>query len=160
MVCVSYIFQYAANGGNLKCINWGSVVASAGLGAVGGGLANGLYKGAFRFKATGSNSWSATKQWFRRRNNKTFNINNQQQRHHWLFQQNQGVGRNISNRIKNQPWNVNPVSSTFNNWMSRGNTNLRSLFGAPPWAKGVAGGSAAFATGKLLDEDASCDCNK
>jgi hypothetical protein len=34
----------------------------------------------------------------------------------WLFERNQGIGRYIPDAIKNQPWNINPMSSSLNNW--------------------------------------------
>uniref|UniRef100_UPI004056DD9B RHS repeat-associated core domain-containing protein n=1 Tax=Candidatus Electronema sp. TaxID=2698783 RepID=UPI004056DD9B len=158
---VDLALQLASNGGRIECVKWGQVAISAGLGAIGGGLTNGLIKGAFRFKNVGSNTWSATKHWGRAKNIKALQVKIGQQRHHWLFQQNQGWGKNISNKIRNQPWNINPVSAEFNNWMSKGNTNLRSLLGAPPWARGVAGGSALSGIGAVvntLDGGNDCEC--
>ncbi|MCV2886371.1 RHS domain-containing protein [Aestuariibacter sp. AA17] len=158
---IDLLSQLASNGGNWNCVSWGQVAISAGLGAIGGGLTNGLAKGAFRLKTVGSNTWSATKHWGRARNIKAMQVTNGQHRHHWLLQRNQGWGKNVSNRIKNQPWNLNSVSPSFNNWMSRGNTNLRSLLGAPPWARGVAGGSALAGGGAAANAaggGSDCGC--
>ena len=86
-------------------------------------------------------------------------IGKNQQRHHWLFQQGQGWGKNVPNSIKNQPWNINPVSSSLNNWMSRGNSNVRSLIGSPSWAQQVAAGSAiAGGSAAAGNGGGSCGC--
>jgi hypothetical protein len=37
----------------------------------------------------------------------------------WLFQRNQGIEQYSPHAIKNQPSNSNPISSQFNNWLSR-----------------------------------------
>lgn len=157
--------QLIQNNGDLDCVNWGSVVTSAGLGAIGGGLANGLVKGAFKVRVarsiggrSPSYSWGATKAWGTKNNIKALRVTGNQQRHHWLLQQNQGWGRNAPNWIKNQPWNVNPVPASFNGWMSRGATNLRSLLGAPSWARGVAGGSVLAGAGAVAGRGNNCDC--
>ncbi|MFC4158952.1 hypothetical protein [Chitinimonas lacunae] len=41
------------------------------------------------------------------------------QRHHWLFERNQGIGKRVPDVVKNQPWNINPIRSDFNNWLGR-----------------------------------------
>ncbi|MDP5190050.1 RHS repeat-associated core domain-containing protein [Rheinheimera baltica] len=50
-------WQLYQNGGNLRCVNF----ADVGLSMLGGGLLNGLTKGAFKFKTVGSHTWSATR---------------------------------------------------------------------------------------------------
>ena len=89
--------QLAGNGWN--CINWTDVIIDAGLGAIGGGLANGLFKGAFKWRKAlprggkpPSYSWEATKHWGKNNAPRIFELGPNQQRHHWLFQQNQGWG--------------------------------------------------------------------
>ena len=163
---IDIITQLAINGGRFQCIKWGQVVVSAGLGAIGGGLVNGLWKGAFKIKA-GSHSWDATVKWGNRNNIRALMTNNtreniREHRHHWFFQQNQGWGKNVSNKIKNQPWNINVVSKEFNGWMNQGNTNLRSLLGAPSWIRGIFGGGVAVPIGTIMDtfEDdiKNCEC--
>ena len=151
-------FQLAANGGDWSCIDLSQIAVSAGLGAVGGGLASGFSRGAFTVRVARSRggnppsyTWGATVQWGARNNIRALQISPGQQRHHWLFQQNQGWGRNVPNYIRNQPWNINPVSASFNNWMSRGNTNFRSLLGAPPWARGVVGGGVLASGGAVAN---------
>ena len=86
--------------------------ADVGLSMLGGGLLNGLAKGAFKFKTVGSHTWSATRKWMTK-NNIMVNKPNIQ-RHHWLFEQNQGIGKYVPDFIKNQPWNINPISTSFN----------------------------------------------
>jgi RHS repeat-associated protein len=132
-------WQLYQNGGDLGCVDWVSV----GLSALGGGLLNGLAKGAFRFKTAGSHTWDATRSWMNREGIMPTAAN--QQRHHWLFERNQGIGRYVPDSIKNQPWNVNPVGSEFNNWM--GQSAWRAPLGAPSWAAETAGGAAAAAAG-------------
>ena len=61
------------------------------------------------------------------------------QRHHWLFERNQGIGQNVPDYIKNQPWNINPISSQFNNWLGR--NPWRAPLGAPMWALETFGGA-------------------
>jgi hypothetical protein len=139
-------YQLYQNGGNLKCVNWTDV----GLSALGGGLLNGLTKGAFRFKAAGSHAWGATRAWMNRRN--IMNIKPGQQRHHWLFERNQGIGKHVPDSIKNQPWNTNPISAPFNNWLGR--KPWRAPLGAPTWAKEVAAGSGLAAAGS----NGECGC--
>lgn len=156
-------FQLAANGGNLRCVNWGSVAVSAGLGAIGGGLANGLSKGAFKVwkpkpRKNLKHSFSGFKKWAKRNNVQAGIAKPGQQVHHTFAQQNQGWLKGLPNKYKNQPWNMNPVSPGLNNWMSRGNTNFRSLVGAPPWAKGVAGGGALAGGGAAVGGGNGCGC--
>lgn len=131
--------QLYQNGGNLKCVNWGEV----GLSMLGGGLLNGLLKGAFKFKTAGSHGWSATKHWMKKQGIHTLSPG--QQRHHWFFQQNQGWFSGVSNSVKNQPWNLNPISSSFNGWLGR-HPNL-AWMGAPSWAPEVLVGGATAAFG-------------
>lgn len=134
--------QLYQSGGNLNAVNWTDV----GLSLLGGGLFNGLLKGAFKFKTFGSHTWSATRQWMKRRN--IMPIQFGQQRHHWLFAQRQGIGKFIPDYIKNQPWNINPISSAYNNWLGR-NPWLSPL-GGPGWAGETAAG-AIMASGSFGD---------
>jgi hypothetical protein len=81
------------------------------------GLAGALDMGAFQFKSWGSNTWSATSKWMNTEGIQLLGPG--QQRNHWLFEQGQGIGRNIPNWIKNQPWNTNPISAEFNNLLGK-----------------------------------------
>jgi hypothetical protein len=68
-----------------------------------------------------------------------------QNRHHWLLERNQGIGQFFPNWLKNQPWNTNPLSAGFNNWLGR-HPSL-AWVGAPHWAREVAAGGVAWSTG-------------
>jgi len=141
-------WQLYQNGGNWKCVNW----AEVGLNMLGGGVLNAALKGAFRFKTVGSHTWGATRHWMNRRGIQM--IQPGQQRHHWLFERNQGIGQYVPDAIKNQPWNTNPISSQFNNWLGR-HPSL-AWMGAPSWAGEVAGGAGLAGAGGSGD----CECNK
>lgn len=54
---------------------------------------------------TGSNKWRATRSWMGR----TGQAEKGQEVHHWLLHRNQGIGRNVADNIKNQPWNLIPM---------------------------------------------------
>ena len=141
-------WQLYENGGNWKCVNW----AEVGLNMLGGGILNAAMKGAFRFKTVGSHTWGATRSWMNRRGIQM--IQPGQQRHHWLFERNQGIGQYIPDAIKNQPWNTNPISAEFNNWLGR-HPSL-AWMGAPSWAGEVAAGAGMAGAGGSGD----CECNK
>ena len=127
-------WQLYQNDGDISCVNWGEV----GLSLLGGGLLNGLLKGAFKFKTVGSHTWNATRKWMNKNNIQPTEFG--QPRHHWALERNQGLGQYFPDAIKNQPWNTNPVSSSFNSWMSK--SPWRAPLGAPSWVPEVAGGSA------------------
>ncbi len=131
--------QLYQNGGRLDCVKWGQV----GLSMIGGGVASAALKGAFRIKIGGSHSWPATRMWMNRRNIDM--LRGDQQRHHWLLERNQGIGQYFPDAIKNQPWNVNPISSRFNNFLGRHPSF--AFTGGPMWAGEVAGGSAMAGAG-------------
>jgi len=135
-------WQLHENGGRWHCVQWGSI----GFALLGGGLLNGLLSDAFRFKTVGSQTWSATSKWMRTRDILPRGIG--EEWHHWLFERNQGIGRSISDAIKNQPWNLNPISKGFNNWLGR--HPALSFLGGPSWAGEVAGGTglAIFGEGE------------
>jgi uncharacterized protein RhaS with RHS repeats len=143
-------WQLYQNGGNLRCVNW----ADVGLSALGGGLLNALGKGAFRFKRGAEwvtksgqprnpHSWDATSKWMNKEGIQTLSPG--QHRHHWLLERNQGIGKNMPEWLKNQPWNTNPISQEFNNWLSR--RPALAPLGAPSWVPEVIGGGAAAAAG-------------
>ena len=138
-------WQLYQNGGNLRCVDWGDV----GLSMLGGGLLNALGKGAFAVKTTGSHTWNATRSWMNRRGIQSPGAG--QQRHHWLFERNQGIGKNVPDAIKNPPYNTNPISAEFNSWLSR-HPKLAWL-GGPSWAGEIAGGGALAAGG---GDDCTC----
>ena len=144
-------YQLYKNNGRLDCVNWLEVGGSL----IGGGILSGARKGIFKFSKIGrdrvqSNSWRAAKRFM---NDRGIHVpRSGQSRHHWMIPRN-GWGKNVPDRIKNQPWNINPVNKKFDNWMGSG---PRTLLGAPGWAKGIAGG--ALVSGfELLDGD-GCGC--
>lgn len=141
-------WQLYQNGGNWRCVNWGEV----GMNMLGGGVLNAALKGAFRFKTVGSHTWGATRSWMNRRGIQA--IQPGQQRHHWLFERNQGIGQHVPDAIKNQPWNTNPISAEFNNWLGR-HPSL-AWMGAPSWAGEVAAGAGMAGAGGSGD----CECNR
>jgi hypothetical protein len=115
-------------------------------------LINGLAKGAFRFRTIGSHTWSATSKWMNKEGIQLLRAG--EERHHWLLEQNQGIGKSVEEWIKNQPWNTNPISKEFNNWLSR-HSSL-SWLGAPSWVPETLGGAIAAATGSADD----CSCSQ
>ena len=132
LAAVDIAWQLAENGGRLGCVNW----AQVGLSLIGGGLINGLVRGAFRLKTVGSHTWGATSKWMRSRS--IMPRAPGQQWHHWLFERNQGIGRRVPGWLKNQPWNINPISRGFNNWLGR--HPVLAPLGGPSWAGEVGAG--------------------
>jgi RHS repeat-associated protein len=153
--------QLYRNGGNFNCVNWTEV----GLSLVGGGIVNAYRKGAFIVKKGAKwytksgklrnpHSWSATSDWMNK--NKILLIEKGQQRHHWLLEQNQGIGKYFPDWIKNQPWNINPISAEFNNWLGR--KSYRAWLGAPAWAAEGASGLVVSGVGLITSSEANNDC--
>jgi len=105
--------QLYEHNGNWHCIN----IAEVGLSLVGGGVTEALETGAFRFKSFGSHTWDATRKWMNKEGIQI--LEEGEQHHHWLFERNQGIGKAVPDWIKNQPWNTNPISAQFNNWLGR-----------------------------------------
>ena len=145
-------WQLYKNQGKIKCVNWFSV----GSNLLGGGVLNAVGKGALRFKTAGSFTWDASRKWMNKNGIHTLRIG--QQRHHWLFERNQGLGKYVPDYLKNQPWNIKPISSGFNNWLSR-HPSLAWL-GAPTWAGEIVGGGALMSGGMLMGSggDNGCSC--
>jgi hypothetical protein len=128
------VWQLHQNGGRLECVDFVEV----GITLLGGGVFNAIGKGAVFAKTWGSHSWSATRGYMDRRGIDM--IRPGQQRHHWFFQQNQGLGYYVPLWMKNQPYNVTPVSAAFNNWINA--NNLPAIIGAPSWFWEVLAGGA------------------
>lgn len=137
--------QLYEHNGDWHCIN----VAEVGLSLIGGGLGEALETGAFRFKDFGSHTWDATRKWMNREGIQI--LEQGEQRHHWFFERNQGIGRGVADWVKNQPWNTQPISAPFNNWLGR-NPALAWL-GGPAWAGELTLGGLMGATG-----GAGCGC--
>jgi RHS repeat-associated protein len=140
--------QLYNNGGRLDCINWLSVGGSL----IGGGILSGVLKGAFRFKATGSHTWDATRAWMRSREIMPKRRSGDHY-HHWLFERNQGIGKHVPDWLKNQPWNLNPMSPGRNQWLGR--SPYRAILGAPAWAIETVSGIATSTMGNQSD---GCKC--
>jgi hypothetical protein len=116
------------------------------------GAHRGLADGAFAWKA-GSNSWSATRKWLAK---EVWNLQKGQEVHHWLIEQGSAIGKLIPNRIKNQPWNLNPMpSKAWHHFLHDLDPLTRKLLGAPGWAKGVGMGVGVSMVGASGD---SCGC--
>jgi len=118
------------------------------------GLAGALEMGAFRFKTVGSNTWDAARKWMNKEGIQI--LEKGQQRNHWLFEQNQGIGENVADWIKNQPWNTNPISAEFNSLL--GQYPNMAWLGGPAWAgwmalAGASGGAHAAGIG-----GSNCGC--
>jgi RHS repeat-associated protein len=153
--------QLLMNGGSLKCVNWKDV----GLAAVGGAVGAGLLNGVGKLK-NGSNTWSATSKWLRSKNGPGGPYSPQagQQYHHWAIEQNSAIGKMVPDSIKNQPWNLNPISKTAHE-LIHGNApggaqygaTMRWWQGTPGWAKGVEMG---LGTAVLVPDNQgdNCEC--
>jgi hypothetical protein len=99
-------------------------------------------KGAIK---TGSHTWSATRKWY----GATRDLASGQPVHHWLVPQG-GWGKSVPNAIKNQPWNLMPISPPAGlssaEWHQAihgvGNYALGTLgslwYGTPAWGKNAA----------------------
>jgi len=61
-------------------------------------------------KVSGSHSWSATKSWMTRQGWREYRG---QPFHHWMLEQNEGIGRNAPNWLKNQPWNLKGIPQSL-----------------------------------------------
>ena len=151
--------------GNWKCVNWGDI----GLSLLGGGFTSALLKKAFIFKPRGPlkivkngkvwnpHSWNATVYWMKKNN--IMNIKPGQHRHHWLFERNQGIGKNVPDWIKNQPWNLNPINSRLNSWLA--SHPRLAWIGAPSWAPEIIIGTGFSIFGDKGingNEDPECGC--
>ena len=74
--------------------------------------------------------------------------------HHWLIPQN-GWGKNVPDRIKNQPWNIKPMPDPVTHGrihhrygkQPRFNPAQRYWYGTPAWAKVTTGGAVGDTIG-------------
>lgn len=148
-------WQLYQNGGQLKCVNWTDV----GLSMLGGGLTNALFNGVFRFKTVGKNTWDATRKWMNKERIQVLNHEQgRQHRHHWLLERNQGIGKDVADAVKNQPWNTNPISAEFNAWLA--SRPKLAWLGAPSWVPEVLGGGATATGSAMFGDDDDCSCSK
>ncbi|WP_347557573.1 RHS repeat-associated core domain-containing protein [Robbsia sp. KACC 23696] len=141
--------QLLTNDGRFACVDWTSVGLSAIVGALTGGLAN----GSFAWK-TGSNTWSATRKWLAK---DVWDLKKGQNVHHWFIEQNSAIGKVVPDRIKNQPWNLNPMRSALSHSkLHRLDPVTRTLIGAPGWAQGAAIGGGISTKGAAFGENCGC----
>ena len=88
---------------------------------------------------SGSNTWRATRSWMGRKGM----AEPGQEVHHWLIHRNGPIGRNIPDRIKNQPWNLTNMPSDPRIHLAlHGKGPLKSfqipltIYYSPSWIKG------------------------
>ncbi|MFH1932548.1 MAG: RHS repeat-associated core domain-containing protein [Pseudomonadota bacterium] len=111
-------------------------------------IATGAGKGAIKL---GSHTWPATRKWLTKTGWREFKG---QHMHHWLFQQNRGIGKYVSKAIKNQPWNLMRMPSRVFHEALHGkglmkfNLVERFFKGTPAWFKAFIFSS----TGRVVDE--------
>jgi RHS repeat-associated protein len=97
------------------------------------------------FKVGGSHSWPAVSKWLTKRGWREFPG---QEMHHWLFHQNEGLGRYVPDAIKNEPWNLMPMPSRMFHLGLHGKglgamSGLEAMwYGTPGWAR-----AAVFSAG-------------
>jgi RHS repeat-associated protein len=133
--------QLARNGGNAGCIDWTSVGLSAVAGALTGGLANGN----FAWKA-GSNTWGATRKWLGKPD--VWDLAKGQHVHHGIIERNGTIGKLLPDSIKNQPWNLRPMSEAGHQFIhNRLDPVTRKIVGAPSYAQGAAAGIGVAVAG-------------
>jgi len=144
------LYQLYENGGNFRCVNWSEV----GLSLLGGGLLNGLTKGAFIWRGSKwSSTWGARSSWMRR--NGIMPRSSGQQWHHWAVPQKYYRGNSTLEHIFNQPWNINPINGGFNNWLGGG--FWKTKLGAPSWAGETLGGGLLSGGGSNGE---NCECSQ
>ena len=139
------------NGGRFRCVNWTEV----GLSLVGGGLLNGLLKGAGKLST--STLYKESLREYRTLNKVPGKKSgNYQEVHHWAIEANGSVGKHIPDWIKNQPWNYNAVPKPVHDAITfrRYNALERWWYGTPGWALEVEFGLGGTAAGVL----SGCGC--
>ena len=74
--------------------------------------------------------------------------------HHWLFNQNQGIGKYVADSIKNQPWNLMrmPADTAFHDALHGGGRNPMNVvegmwYGTPQWFKAL----SISGSGRMID---------
>lgn len=158
--------QLYTNNLQISCVNWGDV----GLSMIAGALGEGLLSGIGKIK-TGSNTWGATQSWLKNKNIgllDNFKHITGNEYHHWFIERNSYFGKMVPDAIKNQPWNLLPMSRLEHQLM-HGNVpnNLVSTvgkkeysfleklyYGQPGWAKSIEAGIGL----NLMPKN--CECSK
>jgi RHS repeat-associated protein len=128
-------------------------------------IATALGKGCWK---VGSHTWSATRSWFGR----TRSLAPNTQVHHWLLQQNQGIGVWFPDWFKNQPWNLVVIDSGVVHGARYSSRTIhlavhgtskeltlswieRAAYGTPDWAQWAALNFSMRAT-TLFEQDCRC----
>ncbi len=147
---IDIALQLYENDGNFRCVNWGEV----GLSLLGGGLLNGLTKGAFIWRsARYSTKWAARRSWTIR--NKIMTPKSGEHLHHWFMPQKYYRGNTKLEHIFNQPWNLNPIDGALNRRLGGG--FWKTKLGAPSWAGETAGGAGLNIFG---GNGGNCGCGR
>ena len=84
------------------------------------------------FKLAGSNEWKATRSWMVKNGYKELVG---KEGHHWLFEQNQGLGKTVPKWLKNQPWNIKALEEGSHDLAHYGNPLQKLWYGTPDWLK-------------------------
>lgn len=127
-------------------------------------MVTGLARGGF--KLLGSNSWSATRQYYL----KSGFAKPYQPLHHWLIQQNGRIGKHVPNIVKNQMWNLKSFSTAsmhmraghgYNYMGQKGFGIMGQLwYGIPEWPKLVIGSYGGRLLGEEFNDDENNDGEK
>lgn len=85
-------------------------------------------------KFTGSHTWDATRKWYGTYYNSS--LPKDTNLHHWLFEQGRGLGKYVPDWLKNQPWNLMPVTPRIHREIHYEMNALGVwLHGTPTWTK-------------------------
>ena len=110
---------------------------------------------------TGAHNWDATRSWLTRRGWRETKGNHM---HHAFLERNRGIGRNVPDAVKNQPWNLVELSPEMHMAMD-GNSAVivlgpagRLWYGTPAWSKGVAVSAGGRAANAFHPQDQACEC--
>jgi RHS repeat-associated protein len=111
---------------------------------------------------SGAHNWDATRSWLTRRGWRETKGNHM---HHAFLERNRGIGSNVPDGIKNQPWNLVELSPEMHMAMD-GNSSVIKLnpatrlwYGTPDWAKGVAVSGGGRALYPFHPQDHACECD-
>ncbi len=99
----------------------------------------GIVKGGIKglIKLSGSQTWDAHRKWLTNTGVREFSGQNF---HHWLLEQNRGLGEYVPDWIKNQRWNLMPMERSLHTWLHNGAGTWEKLwYGTPTWFKAVVG---------------------
>jgi len=128
-------------------------------------IATGLGKGCWK---VGSHSWSATRAWYGRTRESFKN----QEVHHAILNQNQGIGKWFPEWFKNQPWNLRAVPEVVKDGVRYSSKDVhlaihgksrkltlnwieRAWYGTPIWI-GEVGAYFGLRAETVFEEDCTC----